>query len=311
MRALGALGVLVSLVSPGASAAQTRARCPPVEAGEPYERCQVDRQPRPDSTNVAPAYAGLLRKVAVGGVVRVQFVIDTSGLTQPASVVVVGAAHPMLASASTAAVKTWTFQPARKGAASVAVRYEQVIRFVSSLDPDAPELDVEVISRDTTPDGTPRLTIGTPERHPGAILQFSNEELFAAQRAALLALAPEPTADSVGRPRITMCVSRVRGGQEEAADDETLRVLTLPGRRAVIPRDCPRPFTGRLWDTTRRPPGWIDPYIMTPARVDAWTRDVLVVDVIVEHAGMAHEHRCALTRTASLWRPKCVDTGVR
>ena len=302
-------GSVLSL--PRATFAQPAPSCPPINVGTPYERCQVDRPPRADSTNEAPEYGTLLRNVAVTGVVRLRFTIDASGRPQPASLVTVGSAHPMLMSAATAAVKAWTFEPALRGSEPVAVRYDQIIRFVSSLDPDAPELDVPIQSRDTTADGIPRLTVGTPERDPGAILRFSNEELFAAQRAVLLTLAPEPSADSVGKARVVMCLSRMRGGQEEAADDEMLRALTLPGRRAVIPRDCPQPFTGRLWDTTRPPPGWIDPYIMTPVHLDVWTRDVLIVDVIVDQASMAREYRCSVARSSSGWRTKCVDNGVR
>jgi TonB family protein len=307
--------VVAAVVCGGAAPHRVRAQsapsCPAIKAGAPYERCQVDRPPRADSTNAAPEYVTLLRNVAVAGVVRLQFTIDASGRPQPASLVAVGSAHPMLVSAATAAVKAWTFEPALRGSEAVAVRYEQIVRFVSSLDPDAPELDVPIQSRDTTSDGVPRLTVGTPERDPGAILRFSNEELFAAQRAVLLALAPEPIADSTGKARVVMCLSRIRGGQEEAADDEMLRALTLPGRRAVIPRDCPQPFTGRLWDATRAPPGWIDPYIMTPVHLDAWTHDVLIVDVIVDHASVAREYRCSVARSSSGWRPKCIDTSVR
>ena len=302
---------LIAWGQPRGSAAQARGTCPPITATEPYERCQVDQQPRADSTNQAPAYAALLKKVGVGGAVHLRFTVDSTGHSLPASVAVVGKAHPMLASAATAAVKTWTFQPARKGADPVAVRYDQIIRFVSSLDPDAPQLDADIVSRDTIFDGTPRLTVGTPERDAGAILAFSTDELFAAQRFVLVSLAPVPVADSLGNPRITMCVSHIRGGQDEAADPETLRALTVPGRRAVIPRDCPQPFAGRLYDMTRPPRGWIDPYIVTPVQLDAWTRDVLVIDVVVEHEWTTQMYRCAAMRSGGTWRTKCVDDSVR
>jgi hypothetical protein len=50
---------------------------------------------------------------------------------------------------------------------------------------------------------------------------------------------------------------------------------------------------------------------MTPVHLDAWTRDVLIVDVIVDQASVAREYHCAVTRLPTEWRPRCVDTGVR
>jgi len=294
-----------------AAAAQPARPCPPVVAGQPYERCHLEKPSLADTSNVAPTYPTHLRNVGLTGTVRVRFIVDTTGGLRPGSVVVVTAAHPLLTSAVTTAVGSWMFAPARKGGRPVAAYYDQVVRFASSFDPDGPDLDGGVISRDTTADGVPRLTVGTPEREPGAILKLSNDELMDAQRTVLALLAPQPLSDSLGRPRVIVCLTRIRGGQEEAADEETLRLLTAPGRRAVIPRDCPRPFAGRLWDTTRRPRGWIDPYNMTPVRVDAWTSTVLVVDVEVSQADVTHEHRCTLTRGSAGWRPKCVETGVR
>ena len=308
--------LLISLLAtlgawPESAAAQPARPCPAVVANQPYERCQLDRPLRADTANVAPTYATSLRNVGLTGTVRVRLVVDTTGRPRPGSVVVVTAAHPLLTSAVTTAVGSWTFEPGQKGGMPVAAYHDQVVRFVSSMDPDAPELEVGIISRDTTADGAPRLTVGTPDREPGAIVKLSNDELMDAQRTVLVLLAPQPLTDSLGRARVVVCLTRIRGGQEEAADEETLRLLTAPGRRAVIPRDCPRPFAGRLWDTTRPPRGWIDPYNVTPTRVDAWTSNVLVVDVEVSQAGATHEHRCTVTRASAGWRAKCVETGVR
>ena len=146
---------------------------------------------------------------------------------------------------------------------------------------------------------------------PNAILGFTNAELIEAQRRALLAIAPEPSVDNAGETRVTACVSVNRGGQEFAADSETLAMLSIPGRQAVIPRDCPRTYTMELYSTDRAPRGWIDPYYMSVTRVSAADTATLVISVEVTQHIRTKLYRCETSRAADSWKAECKFVGSR
>jgi hypothetical protein len=187
----------------------------------------------------------------------------------------------------------------------VAVRWDQIVAFSVPRDSELPFIDAVVLARDTSPDGTPRLVVGIREREPSAILLFSNRELLDAQRSALAALAPQPIEDSLGRPRVTVCLTINRGGADFAADSATLGALELPGRRAVIPRDCPPTYVMMMYNTTPRPSGYIDPYIMDVTRVIAWSAEILVMQIDVTHETATDSYRCWMTRGAPASATTC------
>ena len=140
---------------------------------------------------------------------------------------------------------------------------------------------------------------------PNAILKYSTGELLDAQRSALVQLAPEPRVDGTGLSRVTVCVSISRGGQEFSADSATLATLDIPGRRAVIPRDCPPTYAMAMYTTERPPIGYIDPYYMKVARVSAPSDTTLLMLIDVSQDIRTRSYRCAVTRNGSSWRSEC------
>ena len=305
MRAIGVLvlaGTLGGTQSLGA--AQPARPCPPV-TGEPYLVCQVDRAPRPDPGNAAPPYPAMMREAAVRGVLRLTFVVDTAGRVDPASLTVVDSAHVLWLAAAKMTLPKWRFEPGRKGARTVAVRWEQIFAFTLPPDSEIPPIEPALIARDTTSDGVPRIVVGIRDPEPGAILLFTTGELLDAQRHVLRTLVPKPIADSLGRPRVTVCLSINRGGQDFAADTTTISALEAPGRRVVIPLDCPKTYAMAMYDPGRRPPGYIDPYIVEVPRVIGWSADTIVMQVDISHEASLTSYRCAATRDGTAWRSTC------
>jgi hypothetical protein len=236
-------------------------------------------------------------------------VVDSVGHVPYGSFTVVESSHALFTASARNAVPKWTFTPATLRGRPVATRYEQLFTFSLPPDSDAPSLPPTVLTRDTAPDGVPRIVIGTPDREPGAILQFTNAQLLDAQRAVLVALAPAPIVDSAGRSRVTVCLTRERGDLQ--GDTALLQALTVPGRRAVIPRDCPRTYVKMPLDLDHPPPpGWIDPFIMSVTRVDGWTASIVVLDIGVSQGVTQRKYRCAATRDPSGWRTDCTQLRV-
>jgi hypothetical protein len=148
-------------------------------------------------------------------------------------------------------------------------------------------------------------------QQPNAILAHSTEALLAAQRSALVQIAPEPRVDGAGVTRVTACVSVNRGGQEFAADTGTLAVLSIPGRHAVIPRDCPRTYAMALYSTDHPPRGWIDPYYISVTRVSASDTTTLVISIDVTQDVRTKSYRCDTRRSAAAWKAECRLVGSR
>ena len=140
---------------------------------------------------------------------------------------------------------------------------------------------------------------------PNAILKYSTAELLDAQRSALVQVAPEPRVTDAGLSRVTVCVSINRGGQEFSADSATLATLDLPGRRAVMPRDCPRTYAMAMYTTERPPIGYIDPYYMKVARVSAPSDTKLLMLIDVSQDVRTKSYRCTVTRNGASWRSEC------
>jgi len=290
-------------------AAQSVRSCPPVVPGEPYLACQVDRPPLADPQNVAPGYPAMLLQARVAAVLRVRFVVDTTGRVRRGSLEVVDPAHDLFTQAVKNVLGRWAFDPATNAGRPVPARYEQIFEFSLPKDSEVPTMDVVVLARDTTAEGVARLVIGNRERDVDAASHFTEQDLLDAQRSALLTLAPAPVTDSTGRPRVTVCLT-LRGDPVRVADTATLRALTQPGRRAVVPRDCPRTYVSMVYHPARRPPpGWIDPYYMTVTRLEPWSSTIALVNVDVSQGTGTSFYRCVVTRDGSSWRAACRHHG--
>jgi TonB family protein len=305
MRAIDGLVLAAVLCGVRSSGAAQSARPCPSSAGEPYLVCQVDRAPRPDPGNAPPTYPAMMREAAVGGVLRLTFVVDTAGRVDLASLAVVDSTYSLFLAAAEIALRKWRFEPGREGARPVRVRWEQIFAFTLPPDSEIPPLEPALIARDTTVDGVPRIVVGIRDPEPGAILLFTNGELLDAQRHVLRTLAPKPIADSLGGPRVTVCLSINRGGQDFAADSTTIAALEMPGRHVVIPLDCPKTYAMAMYDTQQRPAGYIDPYIVEVPRVIGWSADTIVMQIDILHEAALVSYRCAATRDGRVWRSTC------
>lgn len=285
--------------------AQTARPCPPLDGGVLFA-CQVDTPPVATPDSPTPPYPDALFHEGVPGVVRVQYVIDTTGRMARGSFRLVYASQERFARAVRAVAPRWRQTPAMNLGRRVPVRFEE--EYVFNADPDEPPIP-PVVRRDTTADGVPRTAIGRPPRDPSASSAFTAEDLLEAQRAALAQVAADrvprvkPAQDSLR----TLCLLLLSEGGARPADGETLRRLSSGLRRAVPMDRCPRTYTqmmvGPDWEPP--PPGWIDPYRLRVTRVMPWRRDVVSVEVELYQSTSGEQLRCGAVRTPNGWRAVC------
>lgn len=76
-----------------------------------------------------PRYPEILRKAGIGGQVLVEFVIDTAGRAEPASISILRSTHVMFNQPVLDAVATWDFRPARLNGRAVRVRVQMPLYF--------------------------------------------------------------------------------------------------------------------------------------------------------------------------------------
>jgi protein TonB len=78
----------------------------------------------------APRYPDLLRKAGIGGRVRLEFVLDTTGRVEAGSAHVLESTHALFSQAALEAVGTWIFRPGRIDGRAVKVRVRMPVEFV-------------------------------------------------------------------------------------------------------------------------------------------------------------------------------------
>ena len=114
--------VLLLITSPTLLAAQQ----PPAEV--PAD--SVDERPvLLDSACLAAAHPDILRQAGIEGRVLVQFVVDTSGAADSASVRVLSSSHRLFERPARAAMATCRYRPGRRGGQAVRVRMVQPVNF--------------------------------------------------------------------------------------------------------------------------------------------------------------------------------------
>lgn len=118
-----------------ARAALAAAQQAPAEVAEAYTADQVDRAARPDSGAEGPAYPDSLYRAGVTGRVVIEFVVDTAGRVEPASLDVLEATHPAFIEAVRAALMVAHFQAARLGGHAV----RQYVQLPFVFGPDRPD----------------------------------------------------------------------------------------------------------------------------------------------------------------------------
>ena len=306
-------------------ACASAARLPPLD-DQTRLPSQVDRRERPMADRPVPHFPDILRAGEVSGEVRVHYIVDATGHPVPSSFVVEKSSHELFTAAVRITLVKSVFSPAQLHGRRVAIRREEVFvfrapperspRYADRKDAALAAFPVLSVAHDSTSDGVPRTVIEflPPARAPN--VKFSRDELLAAQRAVLAAVAPAPAQPGFSDVGIvTLCVSIRRDSVSVPADAETLRSLVRPGRRAVVPRDCPRTYSSmvNVVDSLGNPinpapRGWVDPYSLSISDVEGWERDLVLVSGEVVHATGEQGFVCRVMRVHSQWTAECQRT---
>jgi hypothetical protein len=227
-------------------------------------------------------------------------VVDTTGRLLPSSLEILSSSHELFAWTVRRAAPSWRFAPGELAGRRVPVVREEQFDFALTLGQPAFSI---VAWADTTDDGVPRTTLGTPRRDSVSALMPTSADFLQTQRIVLAELANRLTA-----PRETLCVEVWEAGESRPADAETRRYLTTDERRAVAPPECPRAYF-RSWirqpGDPEPPPGWIDPVQLRIEDVDPWTRDHVAIKASVWRGHGTHLGTCAAERIAGAWRVDC------
>jgi protein TonB len=138
------LVTLCSCASPGARGPTSGAgaiptlasACVPVAGQAPYIPDTTAYAPsavtrRPERLGgPPPTYPQGLREDGINGMVRIAFVVDTSGRVEPGSVHVICATNPLFAPSAVGAINASRFSPGLRAGRPVRVRIEQPINYL-------------------------------------------------------------------------------------------------------------------------------------------------------------------------------------
>lgn len=91
-----------------------------------YEIKDLDKPPRP-LVQTRPVYPADLQRAGIGGMVRVQFIVDPNGNVRDARII--ESTNPGFNDNVLRAVRTWKFEPGEKGGRKVNTRVEQPFPF--------------------------------------------------------------------------------------------------------------------------------------------------------------------------------------
>jgi protein TonB len=105
------------------------APAPPLVDGAAYAEWQVEKPAVALPGGAAPAYPDLLRSAGVEGTVTVQFVIDTTGQAEPASITILSSPQELFAQAVRRALPRMRFLPAQIGERRVRQLVQQPFAF--------------------------------------------------------------------------------------------------------------------------------------------------------------------------------------
>lgn len=100
-----------------------------VDHGQLHLQHEVDKAAEPFPENRPPLYPEDLQAMNIEGTVVVQFIVDTTGRADPASLKVLGTTHQGFVPAVRAALAQWRFHPAEVGGRKVRVLVRQPIEF--------------------------------------------------------------------------------------------------------------------------------------------------------------------------------------
>jgi TonB family protein len=102
----------------------------PGDGGRVYIESEMGRPVRRDPASAAPAYPDFLQKEGIEGTVAVEYVVDTTGLADSATLRILRTTHPAFAEAVRAALPGMRFQPGEVGGQLVRQLVTQEFRFI-------------------------------------------------------------------------------------------------------------------------------------------------------------------------------------
>jgi TonB family protein len=120
---------------PATVAVQTPTPAPaadPGDGGRVYIESEMGRPVRRDASSAAPTYPEFLQHEGIEGVVAVEYIVDTTGLADSASLRILHASNPAFAESVRAALPGMRFVPGEVGGQLVRQLVTQEFRFVIS-----------------------------------------------------------------------------------------------------------------------------------------------------------------------------------
>ncbi len=269
------------------------------------QRAPANRAALPDSANSVPVYPTMLRSATLGGVVRVTFVVDSTGRPDMASYMVRESAHELFTRAVTNAIPRWRFAPAIRAGRQVADTVEQLFEFVPPPAEALQFLPARALAREAMGPRRWRTVIGGPVQMPplGPVADSLHLPVAAAAMDTILASLQVDTA----YPARIACLALGMTGTPQEPPLHLLRRLSRSTYTVVASRRCPKTFGSMFRRPEPDPPGE-DPWIFTPLvpqRVDDAT---VLIDVAMKHATMVGTYHCVVQRDSTRngqWRAAC------
>jgi protein TonB len=102
----------------------------PGDGGRVYIESEMGRPVRRDPASAAPTYPDYLQRQGIEGTVAVEYIVDTTGLADSASLRILRTSHPAFAEAVRAALPGMRFEPGEVGGQLVRQLVTQEFRFV-------------------------------------------------------------------------------------------------------------------------------------------------------------------------------------
>ena len=102
----------------------------PGDGGRVYIESEMGRPVRRDPASAAPSYPDFLQKQGIEGTVAVEYIVDTTGLADSASLRILRTTHPAFAEAVRAALPGMRFEPGEVGGQLVRQLVTQEFRFI-------------------------------------------------------------------------------------------------------------------------------------------------------------------------------------
>jgi hypothetical protein len=270
-----------------------------------------DRRARPLPANVAPTYPAMLRDAAFGGLVRIQFIVDTAGVPVIASLRVLHTDHEIFSYVVLRAVSTWRYAPALNRRR---VRADTVVQSIEFIPPTGLALHLlpDIVSGFTqVAPAEWHLTISGPDSVRTTAVDSSTQLAVAlAALDTILTNYLPPTAQHPARIACVALSPETAAGEPSMAMQVQLEKLRLA---VVTQRRCPRTFGSptRISYGDGRPehdPPGEDPFLFTARAVRAMSDGRVLIDVDWRHATAMGIYHCVAvadpTHPAG-WRARC------